>query len=102
MPDKVPEINIDESSHEVVPTLWERFRDGIIGAGLTGGFLLIVSIWVWPPTTGGRQFLGYLGLSGIPRLVLITVLSIGFVSGFIKGKEYHDRTMKRISDWKFW
>ncbi len=99
-------IQIDESTHKVVPTTVERVKNALIS--VLFGFLLIqiIGFWVFPGLGwGGLYAFSYSTFSSIINFLniyLIAFLVICAVWGWFRGQYFVGRLKSYINFWRFW
>lgn len=102
------QINIDETTHERVPSTPERLTHALLS--LFFGFLLlnIVAFWMFPGAgIGGFYLISTLHplfevIGELTSVVIYTFLGICGLFGWFRGKYFTDRLKTYISYWEFW
>lgn len=102
------EVNIDRSTHEEVPTLWERLKNALVAMALGFGLFQIIGFWMFPGLGINAAFqpmanwFPFNYISDFINIFGITLLALCGVFGWFGGKYVTDRLLGYFNFWKFW
>lgn len=103
-----PELQIDKSTHERVPTTYERLQHAILSLFL--GFLLIniIFFWMFPGVGIGGLYMFSSAhpivtfIGDLTNVIVVAFLAICGVFGWFRGKYFLDRMKGYLNWWRFW
>lgn len=105
---KKPDIEIDESFHEEVPTWVQRLKSALVSMALGFALFQIIGFWMFPglginlslqPLAPWPPF-NY--ISGFINVIAGTFLALCGVFGWFGGTYVTDRLKGYFHYWKFW
>lgn len=102
------DIEIDESFHEEVPSLFDRLKSALVAMALGFALFQLIGFWMFPglgfhftlvPLSGWEPF-NY--LSSFVNIMAVTFLALCGVFGWFGGTYVTDRLKGYFNFWKFW
>lgn len=104
---KNQELQINEASHQLIPTKTERLVNAVVSGLLAFALFHIIGFWVFPGLGwyGLKPFQGYFGLGAyieVLDMAGFALVALCFVLGWFRGKYFIDRLAGYFDFWKFW
>lgn len=99
-----PELNIDESAHQYIPTLTERLTHALTSILLGFALVHLIGFWMF----GGMRMGSIYGMSylsfimDLVNIYVLAFLAICGVMGWFKGEYFLDRLKGFLNFWRFW
>lgn len=102
------EFQIDETTHERVPSNRERLVHAALAVLLSFLLIQLIAFWMFPGIgiaglymfSSAHSMVSFIG--DITNIIMIAVMAVCGVLGWFHGKYFTDRLKGYLSYWKFW